>query len=359
MLEDHDGDLESSELEKCASWLHRLLAGGLTMRVSAKSLNVAQNAGRLDVPSELQQHAHVEPIPSDVYEHISGGLLNGDNQVQHGEGSPELVENVQNNQGLRNVSLDTLQHGTTTETTESNYILNYISQLREKVDRQRQLLRSARAILSRPKIILTDWMTWNRTIASNEAPEEHAMVPDQREDEEARNNDDLEDPPWNDPGSFRRSQLWLYDKLFGALATAICILNITAGLFYVMLMNDPSPPKWSYKIGCDRLIEDRRLRLTSPQIPDYLDPDISNDVYLRSSDDEQHERVSYQPHLSKLLADVTSQLCKPFDRVFYTGVHCTRSSISFRWRFEFSLECFDRNHRGNVFVALVTQIEPI
>jgi hypothetical protein len=84
-------------------------------------------------------------------------------------------------------------------------------------------------------------------------------------DEEAhRDEEDGDDENHNDspspPADFWRYNLWgshpwlhirpfIFNKLFPALATAVCIFNITAALGYVLLMNDPAPPTPSYIAG--------------------------------------------------------------------------------------------------------------
>jgi hypothetical protein len=45
------------------------------------------------------------------------------------------------------------------------------------------------------------------------------------------------------------SQHWLVEKSFPPVAFVVCILNVAAAVFYILLINDPSPPKWSYAIG--------------------------------------------------------------------------------------------------------------
>jgi hypothetical protein len=84
-------------------------------------------------------------------------------------------------------------------------------------------------------------------------------------DEEAqRAEQDGDDENPNDspppPAEFWRYNLWfsspwrhmrpfLFNRLFPALATAVCIFNITAALGHVLLMNNPAPPKPSYIAG--------------------------------------------------------------------------------------------------------------
>ncbi|KAE9376081.1 hypothetical protein N431DRAFT_209529 [Stipitochalara longipes BDJ] len=51
------------------------------------------------------------------------------------------------------------------------------------------------------------------------------------------------------PSTLLRVWTLLFNTLFTPLATAVCILNIATALGYVMLMNNPSPPKSSYIIG--------------------------------------------------------------------------------------------------------------
>jgi len=72
-------------------------------------------------------------------------------------------------------------------------------------------------------------------------------------DEEAQNNEysgDVSPLPWR---SIITLVVFIYTnvvvKVFVPLATGVCISNITAALGYVMLMNDPAPPKPSYIVG--------------------------------------------------------------------------------------------------------------
>jgi len=69
----------------------------------------------------------------------------------------------------------------------------------------------------------------------------------EREDEEEEPDDqEPDDTPWQSSISWRQIRPFLFDKLFPALATVVCILNITAALGYVLLMNDPAPPNPSF-----------------------------------------------------------------------------------------------------------------
>ncbi|KAH8751857.1 hypothetical protein F5882DRAFT_62035 [Hyaloscypha sp. PMI_1271] len=68
-------------------------------------------------------------------------------------------------------------------------------------------------------------------------------------DEEAQNDEDPEEFPRQLHSTWRRIRTLVFNTLFAPLATAVCIFNITTALGYVILMNDPAPPKPSYIIG--------------------------------------------------------------------------------------------------------------
>ena len=44
-------------------------------------------------------------------------------------------------------------------------------------------------------------------------------------------------------------QKWFEEKLFGPLATAVCIFNVSSALGFVMLMNDSAELKDGYTLG--------------------------------------------------------------------------------------------------------------
>jgi len=72
---------------------------------------------------------------------------------------------------------------------------------------------------------------------------------ERRRDEEAQNDGDTEEVLRHLPRRWRRIRTWCFNRLFPPLSAAVCIFNITTALGYVMLMNDPAPPKSSYIIG--------------------------------------------------------------------------------------------------------------
>jgi hypothetical protein len=83
---------------------------------------------------------------------------------------------------------------------------------------------------------------------------------ERQDDEEAQNEEepgeqehDDDDDPDNNPrqhsNPWHHIRPFIFDKLLPPLGTAVCILHITAMLGYVLLMNDPVPPKPSFIAG--------------------------------------------------------------------------------------------------------------
>lgn len=68
-------------------------------------------------------------------------------------------------------------------------------------------------------------------------------------DEEAQGDGHAEDDPREAHNCWPRVRTLLFNKLFAFLSAVVCIINITTALGYVMLMNDPAPPKSSYIVG--------------------------------------------------------------------------------------------------------------
>ena len=82
----------------------------------------------------------------------------------------------------------------------------------------------------------------------DDGPPEMLRVPDLPFDEESQDDEHAEHPiqPFT---AWRQVISLLVDKLFNTIAMVVCIFNVTAALGYVILMNDPAPPKSSYIIG--------------------------------------------------------------------------------------------------------------
>ena len=80
-------------------------------------------------------------------------------------------------------------------------------------------------------------------------PPEMLRVPDLPFDEESQDDERAEEHPIHAFTPWRQIISLLVDKLFNSIAMVVCILNVTAALGYLILMNDPAPPKSSYIIG--------------------------------------------------------------------------------------------------------------
>jgi hypothetical protein len=83
----------------------------------------------------------------------------------------------------------------------------------------------------------------------DDGPPEMLRVPDLPFDEESQDDEHAEEHPIQALTAWRQIISLLVDKLFNSIAMVVCILNVTAALGYVILMNDPAPPKSSYIIG--------------------------------------------------------------------------------------------------------------
>ena len=66
---------------------------------------------------------------------------------------------------------------------------------------------------------------------------------------ESRGGEHAGEHPIQALSSWRSIIRLIVDKLFKSIAMVVCILNVTAALGYLILMNDPAPPKSSYIIG--------------------------------------------------------------------------------------------------------------
>ncbi len=78
---------------------------------------------------------------------------------------------------------------------------------------------------------------------------EMPRTPDLPFDEESQDDEHAGERPIQTLTGWRQIVNLLVDKLFNSLAIVVCILNVTAALGYLILMNDPAPPKSSYMIG--------------------------------------------------------------------------------------------------------------
>jgi len=83
----------------------------------------------------------------------------------------------------------------------------------------------------------------------DDGPPEMLRVPDLPFDEESQDDEHAEEHPIQALTAWRGIIRLVVDKLFNSIAMVVCILNVTAALGYVILMNDPAPPKSSYIIG--------------------------------------------------------------------------------------------------------------
>jgi hypothetical protein len=84
----------------------------------------------------------------------------------------------------------------------------------------------------------------------NERQDDEEAQNEENPDEQERDDDDDPDNnPRRSSNPWHRIRPFIFDKLLPPLGTAVCILHITAMLGYVLLMNDPAPPKPSFIAG--------------------------------------------------------------------------------------------------------------
>lgn len=86
-------------------------------------------------------------------------------------------------------------------------------------------------------------------VERDDGPLEMLRAPDLPFDEESQDDEHAEEHPVQALTAWRGIIRLIVDKLFNSIAMVVCILNVTAALGYLILMNDPAPPKSSYIIG--------------------------------------------------------------------------------------------------------------
>ena len=79
--------------------------------------------------------------------------------------------------------------------------------------------------------------------------DEEAQNGEEPEEQERDDDDDPDNNPRQSTNPWHHIRPFIFDKLLPALGTAVCIFHITAMLGYVLLMNDPAPPKPSFIAG--------------------------------------------------------------------------------------------------------------
>jgi hypothetical protein len=79
--------------------------------------------------------------------------------------------------------------------------------------------------------------------------DEEAQNGEEPEEQERDDDDDPDNNPRQLSNPWHHIRSFIFDKLLPPLSTVVCILHITAMLGYVLLMNDPAPPKPSFIAG--------------------------------------------------------------------------------------------------------------
>jgi hypothetical protein len=106
-----------------------------------------------------------------------------------------------------------------------------------------------------------DWDKLERSVAAEQGNPASNEVTGQMHEEETEEGEDLNEEERDDDGDaivdvprqpsrpWDRIRPFILERLVPPLGAGVCILNITAALAYVMLMNDPTPPRPSYIAG--------------------------------------------------------------------------------------------------------------
>jgi hypothetical protein len=104
-------------------------------------------------------------------------------------------------------------------------------------------------------------------VETSDGPPDIPRAPELPFDEESQDDEHAEEHPIQALTTWRQIITLHVDKLFNCIAMAVCILNVTAALGYVILMNDPAPPRSSYIIGYvlfSQFIRSRDSRKSEP-----------------------------------------------------------------------------------------------